>query len=292
MAEQRRQEIAGEQADAIIRRLGLTAPVDPLAVVSTEGPFLRAGGRNFGNRYDGKLEYHRTKSRFLLFYNTKYDTGYPPGMHHPRTRFSIAHELGHYFIESHRAYLLRGGKPHSSTAEFRSDVQIERQADTFAASLLLPTHLARPIVNKSELSTQRIESIASDFQTSLVSTVIRCVRLSDFPCAVAGIRAAAIAWMFPSDALIKGGCYPGGSALRAPFALKQWEAFAKGMVDKTGIEGQGRNWFATYERDDLLDLYVTEHYLPVPVMETLVVLLTVDEDDLSSDEDEQQEDFD
>ncbi len=292
MAEQRRQEMVGEQADEMACRLRLSAPVDPLAVAATEAPLLRAGGRNFGNRFDGKLEYHRATNRFLLFYNTKYDTEYPRGTHHPRTRFSIAHELGHYFIEHHRAYLLRGGKPHQSTVEFRSSVQIERQADAFAASLLLPTHLVRPIVNRGELSTPRIESIAADFQASLVSTVIRCVSLSDFPCAVAGIRGGSVAWMFPSEALIRVGCYPGGPELQSPAAHNQCEAFAQGRASKTSAYGLVRHWFATYERDDLQDLYLTEQYIPVPVMDTLVVLLTLDESDVLSDEDVLSEDDD
>ena len=187
-AEQRRAEMAGIQADQIVSGLGLTLPIDPIEIAKSESPLLRIGGRDFRNRYDGLLEYHQSKNRFLLFFNTKYDTGRPPGSHHPRTRFSIAHELGHYFIERHRVYLMTGGQAHGSINEFRSDKQIEREADSFAASLLMPTHLIKPLVNAGELSASRINELAGLFQTSLTSTAIRSVRVSHFPCGVAGIR--------------------------------------------------------------------------------------------------------
>ncbi len=43
-------------------------------------------------------------------------------------------------------------------------------------------------------------------------------------------------------------------------------------------------WLRTYDKDHLEGLPVTEHYLPVPVMDTLVVLLTVPEDELVPDD--------
>jgi hypothetical protein len=288
--EQHRLELAGEQADALVARLMLTAPIDPFKVIRSETPFLRAGGHNFGNRYDGKLKYNREKNRFLLFFNTKYDLGMQPGCHHPRTRFSIAHELGHYFIEPHHQNLRRGGKPHPSSSEFRTDVQMEREADAFAASLLLPTPLIRPIVNQGELTLEQLGTIAGDYQTSLLSTTVRGVRLSDYPCAVAGIRDGHIAWMFPSEKLIDGGCYPGRKSLQSPVAQERWTAFLAGRDEWVTEDGKARDWFQMFDReDDLFDVYVTEQYLPVRIMNTLVVLLTMNDEDLFSEEEDEDD---
>jgi len=55
---------------------------------------------------------------------------------------------------------------------------------------------------------ERLDVIAGDYRTSLMSTTVRGVRLSDLPRAVVGIRDGQIAWMFPSEKLIEGGCYP------------------------------------------------------------------------------------
>lgn len=288
-AEQHAQEQAGKLADAIVLRLGLSAPVDPLRIAKDERPVLRVGGRNFRNRFDGKLTYDRAKKCFLLMYNTKYDVGYTRGPHHPRTRFSISHELAHYFIEHHHAYLRQDGKPHPSVNEFRSVATIEREADAFAASLLLPTHLIRSRVNKAELSLSRLDRISEDFQTSLVSTTIRCVRLSDFPCAVAGIRGGELAWMFPSEALIKAGLYPRRGHLPTN-ASAPWVEFLSGAEDRSQDDGRVRDWFRTYEREQLEAVYVREEYVPAQVLGTLLVLLTLDERDVFPDEDEEYED--
>ena len=101
--EQSAQSSAGMQADALVRHLGLSYPIDVFRIAKEEHPRLRLGGRDFGDRFDGKLRYNSEKRCFGLLYNTKYDAGVRPGTHHPRTRFSIAHELGHYHLEHHHA---------------------------------------------------------------------------------------------------------------------------------------------------------------------------------------------
>lgn len=286
--EQWAQQKAGAQADVLVRRLGLSYPVDPLAVAAEEFPLLRCGGRHFENRFDGKLRFIAERHSFVLMYNTKYDEGYPAGRHHPRTRFSIGHELGHYFLETHHAYLTHGGRSHPSINEFRSKLQIEREADAFAASLLLPTHLAAPVVNSGELSVARLEQIAGDFETSLVSTAIRSVQLSHFPCALAGIREGAVAWMFPSASMIKAQIYPKkGSLPRNAEAL--WNDFQVSGQSKAAREGRAADWFRSYGDDDQRRIFVTEEYVPVPALGTLLCLLTMEENDVFPEVDEELE---
>lgn len=281
-ADQRRLEICSEQADGVIEQLKLCAPIDPFAIVSSESRFLRAGGRNLGNKYDGKLEYNRQLNRFLLFYNTKYDCAEG---HHPRTRFSICHELGHYFIERHRAYLMSpGGKPHRSHAEFTSDIQIEREADAFAATLLLPSRQAKPVINKHALSMQRIFDIARQFEASVTCTASRAVRLSHFPCAVAGIRDGMVRWMVPSQPLIDYGIYPRRGHLPMT-AAPLWLEFQMDIMSSTERESSVADWFQIYN-DQYANVYVTEEYLPSGSMNTILVLLTMNEDDFEGDDEE------
>jgi len=149
---QNRQKKAIDRAAEVLETSSTTsAPIDPLNIVESEAPLLCAMGADFRNRFDGQLEYHRSKNRFLLFYNTKYGQA-PSGDLHPRTRFSIAHELGHYFLDSHRAFLLQTGRSHRSRGEFLNDRTVEIEADAFAAGLLMPTSLLGPKVNEGDLS--------------------------------------------------------------------------------------------------------------------------------------------
>ena len=288
-AQQHRLEKAGKQADEIIEYLKLAAPINPLDVVSSERPLLRAGGRNLGNRYDGKLEYDRSKNLFLLFYNTKYDEGLPAGVLHPRTRFSIGHELGHYFIEQHRAYLMRlDGHSHASSSEFRSDFQIEREADAFAASLLMPTKQVRSLVNVVPLNVQRLARISDEFKSSIVSTTFRSVRISHFPCAVAGIRDGSINWMYPSPGLIEASIYPRRGGL-PPNAQTLWTQFQLGILGTKTGEGKASDWFTIYADDGRESLFVAEEYIPVPAMKTLLVLLSIDEQDFEEEEESDED---
>jgi hypothetical protein len=163
---------------------------------------------------------------------------------------------------------------------------IEKEADAFAASLLLPTHLVRPIINQNNLSLGAIDRIAGDFGTSRVSTAIRSVQLSHFPCAVAGIRNGAVAWMFPSEPLIEAGIYPNRGVMpdnaRAP-----WDRCQMGMPGDWKDDGQVRDWFKTYDRAHYEEVYVQEEYISVSSMGTLLVLLTIDESEIFSDDDEE-----
>lgn len=282
-----RQDKAIEQAADVLAALHIdSAPIDPLAIVASEKPLLTAKGADFRDRFDGQLEYHRSKNRFLLFFNTKYDRQ-PNGEHHPRTRFSIAHELGHYFLDRHRAYLLRTGKSHPSKGEFLSDRTIETEADAFAAGLLMPTKLLRPLVNDGEMSFTDIERWASDFKTSITSTARRSVELSDFPCALIGVREGRVAFSFFSQAMIEGGCYPRprGSDLHAE-AQAKWQSFAAGCLLDTKGQALGRDWCQTFDNDQAARAPVYEHYFGVPATQTLLVLLSVPEDELFADDED------
>ena len=255
-------------------------PVRPLQIAATETPLLKVRCGNYRNKFDGRLEYHRRHGPFLLFYNTKYDENLPPGRRAPRTRFSIAHELGHFFLAEHHEYLRRGGEAHQSRSEFVSNIMMEKEADTFAANLLLPSSLFRPLVNEEELSLTRIEKLADEFETSRVSTAIQAVKFSDFHCAVAGIRKGAVAWSFVSEPLIKGGFYPGPrGVLSSAYARDRWRAFQQGDTDRAENPAWAREWFRTY-KEGLGQKPVTEQYLPVQVMDTLVVFLNIPEDEV------------
>jgi hypothetical protein len=279
MEGQNRLHRAASEADAIVANLRLSAPVDPLAIVRSEEPLIRAGGKVLGDLYDGKLEYLSDRNLFLLLFNTKYDAGRLPRDHHPRTRFSISHELGHYFLPKHRAHLMKRKTPHDSKGELRSDIWVEREADTFAASILLPKHLAGPAVNKGPLSHTRIRDISTDFKASPVCTTFRAVTLSDFPCAVAGIRNGRVAWTFSSESLINAGIYPSKGGCPAN-AEEPWADFQAGVAEPSEAGGVVSDWFQTFQREDLDKVYVHEEYIPVPSMGTLLVLLTVDEADV------------
>jgi hypothetical protein len=136
-------------------------------------------------------------------------------------------------------------------------------------------------VNQVRPTLDLVSELSNDFQTSPICTTFRVVRLSEDPCAVAGIRDGQLTWMFPSDRLIEGSCYPSKGELRSDFARERWGAFCAGDTSKMTNEGPASDWLSLYGRAaDIQDLSVIEHYLPVRLMDTVVVLITLDDNDL------------
>lgn len=127
--------------------------------------------------FDGMLEHYR--SRFHIYCNLdrveREDA--------PRARFTIGHELGHFFIDEHRNALKSGRAPaHPSVCEYESDLTVEREADTFASHLLMPTSLFTSLVRRNKPGLVGILVLAQHFGTSITSTAIRYAKADIIPC--------------------------------------------------------------------------------------------------------------
>jgi hypothetical protein len=93
-----------------------------------------------------------------------------------RKRFSVAHEIGHWQLHRGQIMMCRAeeidvGKASNSTHE--------RDADSFAAALLMPAYLFEPaanLVSKKEPWTQ-VSELSSIFRTSTLATALRLVNL-------------------------------------------------------------------------------------------------------------------
>jgi Zn-dependent peptidase ImmA (M78 family) len=92
-----------------------------------------------------------------------------------RQRFSIGHELGHW--EHHR------GQQLVCRLEGRqSTLASERLADSYAADLLMPTYLFRPLaLQQSMLNFKAVSTLAETFKTSHTATAIRLIESDHSP---------------------------------------------------------------------------------------------------------------
>jgi len=277
---------AQAEAESLIASLGITKPpIDPVEIAKTEGRQLHLCPGNYKDSFDGFLEFDRKQRLFHCYYNTKYDEP-GTGRHAPRTRFSLAHELGHYFIESHHMHLRNGGKTHRSFDEFQAPTIMEWQADSFAAHLLMPDRLIKRYVNDGDLSVQMVQTIAEMFDTSYTSTALRAAECSDYCCATAAIRDGRVSWMRVSKSLIAEKLYPRRDfPIHSGAALEAWEAFRQGDVLSGELASWANDWFASYRNDTSQRLPVTETYLPVRNMKTLIVILSIPEDEHFDDVD-------
>jgi len=264
-------------------------PVDPLAIIDQE-PAIYAKGADLGEKLDGRLSYCKArrktqKDRFLLAYNTRYDAIFNyDGDHCPKVRFTIAHELGHYFMERHRTYLQQGGQPYTCYTETYSEMLMELEADAFAAGLLMPSSLLAPKINRDvgeQASLDDVRAVAGKFQISLTSMMVRWTKLSDFPCAVFSVAEKGgrlgIRWGWVSEAFVTIGAY---WRRYGEFRSKGAQQFLGASPDLSrwrsgsGLGMMG-DWVETDHR-----ISVTEHYAVIPYARHLLVFVTAPEDEL------------
>lgn len=115
-----------------------------------------------------------------------------------RKRFTIAHEIGHFIIPTHRGLEnICGSKEVESWHKGLKPAELE--ANEFAAELLLPTGLLRDRFKLSEPSFERITHAARDFDTSLTATTRRYIDLTGLACAIVWSQHGKACWYHRSD---------------------------------------------------------------------------------------------
>lgn len=131
---------------------------------------------------------------FGILYNTRIENiGFQ--------RFCIAHEFGHYFVEGHLDHIPFDGDMHHSYAGFVSSDDYEREADHFAAGLLMPETLIHPIIQGQPDGLCAVEAIEREANASLTASAIRYAGLADAATAVVVSRKGIIDYCFMSTAL-------------------------------------------------------------------------------------------
>jgi hypothetical protein len=100
-----------------------------------------------------------------------------------RKNFTIAHEIGHYVLPGHEK---------CDDVCLDTDIgnwsdagrQLEREADEFAAELLIPTAYASPRFSETTPSLQTISAVATDCRASLSATAWRYCDLVPYACGI------------------------------------------------------------------------------------------------------------
>lgn len=187
-------------------------PIDLHKIADEEGIALAPG--QYGLNFSGRIEYLGDVSKFII-YHPAFDISPSVG----RVRFSIAHELGHYFIDEHRSALIAGAS-HTSVSGFICDTDFERQADAFAAALLAPMKsLDAQLNSHGFIDLQRLVGLARDWQISVTCAAIRYVEYTLEPCAVLLSQGDKVRFYLASDeASARGFTWLGRKTL-APDAL-------------------------------------------------------------------------
>ncbi len=109
-----------------------------------------------------------------------------------RRLFTLAHEVGHFIMPGHgrEASLCRAADIETWDASVRAT---EREANEFAASILMPEAVCRPFV-REEPSMRVVDAMREACGTSLTATLVRYVRMSSFAVAMVRVEGGVVKW--------------------------------------------------------------------------------------------------
>jgi Zn-dependent peptidase ImmA (M78 family) len=118
-------------------------------------------------------------SGFLMQVGNSFGIGYSKAIKSEGFQnFTVAHELGHYFIDDHPMAVLKSGQ-HFSHAGYISRDHFEQEADWFATEFLMPWNLIESLVSQSKRGFSSIKNVADQCQSSLLASAIRYAEVTD-----------------------------------------------------------------------------------------------------------------
>jgi hypothetical protein len=191
MSQDRAREIA-ELAHAIADYHFPTAWIDPELVILESD--ITLSFNDYGDSFDGMIE--RRNGRFHVYCNLSRVGSRTSA----RARFTLSHELGHYYIDSHRIALQSGRVPaaHPSfSTNPNAELTVEEEANWFASNLLMPQERVDKIIdpNRNGRELADVLNLANTFKVSRQSAGIRVVESAGpARCAMVMWRSAASPW--------------------------------------------------------------------------------------------------
>lgn len=186
-----RRSLAEAAASSVLREMKIEGLwVDPVAIATSKGILVQPKP-DTASGVSGMLI--KAGDSFGIMYATDIPSrGFQ--------RFSISHELGHYFIEGHPEALLASGF-HQSRAGFVTRDPFEQEADHFAAALLMPELPFKRAIADHGAGLDCVDALRKACETSMTATAIRYSALTSDGVAVICSTGDVIDWCFMSDGL-------------------------------------------------------------------------------------------
>ena len=208
---------------------------------------------DYGNAFDGIIIYD---SGFYIHINTKRHNK-PESQ---RGRFTLAHELGHYFIDNHRHGLQSGVlEPHPSKNNENKHQKIEREADYFASCLLMPEERFVKDCFKHKFNFSIIEELSKKYNVSLTACAIRFADIGNHPIMIVYCENNVVKWKWNSiDFPFK---YLAENNGKVPEDTLVGEYFKSGEGKKKTEQLWAGDWFKCYYHEDENRRFY-EHFIP------------------------------
>lgn len=172
---------AGQKAEALISELGISTPQE----IDVEAIALDSGVEVQFAQLSG------CEASLVGFGSRAIATINPCGVR-GRERFSIAHEVGHWHLHRGRSFQCRVDEADLNLA---ADRVLEKEADNFAAQLLMPEAMFAPKIRQiGQPNFKNLGDLAQEFETSLMATALRLANINTLPAIVACFNRAGFRW--------------------------------------------------------------------------------------------------
>jgi hypothetical protein len=166
-------------------------------------------------------------------------SGQSPG----RRRFTVAHEFGHYLL--HRQKYPEGIHSKEAGVDGRTKVEVEREANEFAAYLLMPfDDFKRQISTRDMPDFDVLSGCAERYCVSLAAATLRWLRYTERRAMIVVSIDGFAKWAWASSPALKSGRYI--STSRSPFELPSGSAVGRNEFTaetKAGIDHPSGVWF-------------------------------------------------
>lgn len=177
---------AGLRAESLVAELGISSPGE----LDVEAIAFDSGVEVAYERLNG------CEATLVGYGDRAIATINPSGVR-GRERFSVAHEVGHWHLHRGQSFQCRVDEPDGNLVSNR---QLEKEADTFAAHLLMPGPLFNPQVRQlGQPNFQQLADIAGQFEASLMATALRLANINTLPVIVACYDQGGRRWSLPAQ---------------------------------------------------------------------------------------------
>jgi Zn-dependent peptidase ImmA (M78 family) len=168
-----------ERAEMLLKQVKISSPpVDLNLILKKKGIMIESSNSMIA---DGMIVYSVAKKIAGIRYRT--------GMSNGRTRFTIAHELGHFSLDN-----TEGNETSCSPDGPNRGKDSERDADNFASNLLMPKQWVLSEMGRQIKGIGDVLKIGRTFDTSQTAAARRLVELANQPCAVILSKGGDIQW--------------------------------------------------------------------------------------------------
>jgi Zn-dependent peptidase ImmA (M78 family) len=165
-----------------------------------ETPIAKVQGEELDG-FDGMLAANKKRDKWMILYNSAVSS-------EGRKRFTVAHEFGHYLLHRHQQEEFACGPGDIETSgEGKGSRDIEKEADDFATTLLMPLDDFRRQVGGETVSFELLGHCADRYGVSLTAAAIRWLEIAPERAVLVASRDDHMLWATSNEDAFNSGAY-------------------------------------------------------------------------------------